>query len=81
MHAIFSPKRLMGPLEDLFVVDAAAGEEMSIIVAQGKTAGIIFEQVYGCGNNLKGQLGINWNSHLQDLTLIPDLSDLFDEGE
>jgi alpha-tubulin suppressor-like RCC1 family protein len=81
MHAIFSPKRLMGPLEDLFVVDAAAGEEMSIIVAQGKTAGIIFEQVYGCGNNLKGQLGINRNSHLQDLTLIPDLSDLFDESE
>jgi alpha-tubulin suppressor-like RCC1 family protein len=71
----------MGPLEDLFVVDAAAGEEMSIIVAQGKKAGIIFEQTYGCGNNLKGQLGINRNSHLQDLTLIPDISDLFDEGE
>ena len=43
MHAIFSPKRLMGPLEDLFVVDAAAGEEMSIMVAQGKKGGIIFE--------------------------------------
>ena len=81
MHAIFAPTRLLGPLADLFVVDAAAGEEMSIIVAQGKKAGLIFEQVYACGNNLKGSLGINRPSHLQDLTLVPDLSDLFDETE
>lgn len=81
MHAIFAPQRIAGDLESLFVVDAAAGEEMSIIVAQGKTAGVIFEQVYACGNNLKGSLGINRTSHLQDLTLVPDLSDLFDETE
>lgn len=80
-HAIFAPQRIAGPLEELFVVDAAAGEEMSIVVAQGKKAGIIFEQVYACGNNLKGSLGINRTSHLQDLTLVPDLSDLFDEAD
>lgn len=80
-QAIFTPKKILGPLEDMFVVDAAGGEEMSIIVAQGKKAGIIFEQVYACGNNLKGSLGINRPSHLQDLTLVPDLSDLFDETE
>jgi alpha-tubulin suppressor-like RCC1 family protein len=51
-------------LEDLFVVDAAAGEEMSIIIAQGKKSGLIFEQTYACGNNLKGSLGINRTSHL-----------------
>lgn len=43
MHAIFSPQRIAGPLEEMFVVDASAGEEMSVIVAQGKKAGIIFE--------------------------------------
>lgn len=81
MHAMFQPQRLLGPLADLFVVDAAAGEEMSMIVAQGKKGGRIFEQTYACGNNLKGSLGINRTSHLQDLTLVPDLSDLFDESE
>jgi alpha-tubulin suppressor-like RCC1 family protein len=81
MHAIFVPQRIAGALDGLFVVDAAAGEEMSIIVAQGKKAGIIYEQVFACGNNLKGSLGINRTSHLQDLTLVPDLSDLFDETE
>ena len=81
MHAIFVPQRITGDLEELFVVDAAAGEEMSVIVAQGKKAGIIFEQVYACGNNLKGSLGINRTSHLQDLTLVPDVSDLFDEAD
>ena len=79
MHAIFAPQRITGALDDLFVVDAAAGEEMSIIVAQGKKAGLVFEQVYGCGNNLKGSLGINRMSHLSDLTLLPDVSELFDE--
>lgn len=83
MHAIFEPTRLLGPLEDLFIVDAAAGEEMSVFVGQGKTkGGKIFEQVYSCGNNLKGSLGINRPSHLQDLTLVGDLSNLHgDDGE
>ena len=79
MHAIFSPTRLLGPFEDLFVVDAVAGEEMSLFIAQGKKSGTLFEQTYACGNNLKGTLGINRTSHLQDLTMVPDLSDLFDE--
>lgn len=73
------PTRIMGPLAELFVVDAAAGEEFSIFVAQGKKGGKIFEQVYACGNNLKGSLGINRTSHVQDLTIVPDLSDIFDE--
>lgn len=81
VHAWLSPQRVMGPLAELFVVDAAAGEEFSVIVAQGKKAGTIHEQVYACGNNLKGSLGINRTSHVQDLTLVPDLSDLFDEND
>lgn len=43
MHAIFVPTRIAGELDGLFVVDAAAGEEMSIIVAQGKKQNIIYE--------------------------------------
>ena len=43
LNVIFTPERIGGPLEDLHVVDAAAGEEMTMIVAQGKKAGIIFE--------------------------------------
>lgn len=80
-HAIFVPTRLAGPLDELFVVNAAAGEEMSLFVAHGKKAGLVFEQVYACGNNLKGTLGINRTSHLMDLTLVPDVSDLFDETD
>lgn len=81
MHAIFEPTRIAGELEDLFVVNAAAGEEMSIIVAHGKIGGKIFERVFSCGNNLKGQLGINRVSHVNDLTVMPDISDLFDEAD
>jgi len=81
MHALFSPQRIVGPLAELFVVDAAAGEEFSVIVAQGKKSGTIYEQVFACGNNLKGSLGINRTSHVQDLTLVPDISDLFDEKD
>ena len=36
--------------------------------------------MYACGNNLKGSLGINRTSHLMDLTLVSDISDLFDES-
>jgi alpha-tubulin suppressor-like RCC1 family protein len=70
---------LKGELERKTVVDAAAGEEHTIVVAQiirdGKP---ISELVYGCGNNLKGQLGINRTSHLNDFTLVEDISELFD---
>jgi len=38
----------------------------------------VVEQVWACGNNLKGQLGINRCSHLTDFTLVEDVSELFD---
>lgn len=81
MQAIFSPIRIMGQLQELFVVNAAAGEEMSMFVGHGKKAGLLYEQVYACGNNLRGQLGIARPSHLMDLTLVSDISDLFDEKD
>lgn len=39
----------------------------------------ISELVYACGNNLKGQLGINRISHLNDFTLVEDISELYDQ--
>ena len=78
-HAIFTPTPLGGELADKFVVNAACGEEHSIVVAQLRRDGKpVKELVYGCGNNLKGQLGINRTSHLQDFTLIEDISDMYD---
>ena len=78
-HAIFTPSLLGGELEGKFIVDAACGEEHSIVVAQVRREGkAIKELVYGCGNNLKGQLGINRTSHLQDFVLIEDLSEMYD---
>ena len=64
MHALFEPTRIGGELSDMYVVDAAAGEEMSIFVAHGKVGGKVVERVFGCGNNLKGSLGINRVSHV-----------------
>jgi len=55
-HALFSPTWMGGEdLENKHVVEVAAGEEHTIVVAQviedGKP---VKELVYGCGNNLKG---------------------------
>jgi alpha-tubulin suppressor-like RCC1 family protein len=45
------------------VINAAAGEEFSIIVVRDPNNGNV-EEVYSTGNNLRGQLGINRVSHL-----------------
>jgi len=50
-----------------------------MVVAQIRREGKpISELVYACGNNLKGQLGINRTSHLQDFTLVEDVSEMYD---
>jgi len=78
-HAVFTPALLSGELEGKFVVNAACGEEHSVVVAQERRDGKpVKELVYACGNNLKGQLGINRSSHLQDFTLVEDLSEMYD---
>ncbi len=69
-----------GELKGKFVVDAAAGEEHTLVVCQMKNSDgkCTHELVYACGNNLKGQLGINRTSHLNDWVLVEDLSELYD---
>lgn len=62
------------------MVDAAAGEEHTVVICQVRRLGkVLSELVYACGNNLKGQLGINRCSHLNDFTLIEDISELYDQ--
>jgi len=71
-----------GELERKVIVDAAAGEEHTIVVAQVRRNGkCVSELVYGCGNNLKGQLGINRTSHLSGWVFIEDISELFDQTD
>ena len=55
-HAIFTPALLGGELDGKFVVNAACGEEHSVVVAQVRNdeGTPIKELVYACGNNLKG---------------------------
>ena len=78
-QAIFNPVILGGPLDGKFVVDAAAGEEHTVAICQVRKGGKpMSELVYACGNNLKGQLGINRCSHLSDFTLVEDISELYD---
>jgi alpha-tubulin suppressor-like RCC1 family protein len=79
-HAIFTPMLIKKDLEGKFVTDAACGEEFSLILCKNPQNNDV-QEVYGCGNNLRGQLGINRMSHLQDLTLIEDVSGFVDMYE
>jgi alpha-tubulin suppressor-like RCC1 family protein len=62
------------------VLDAAAGEEFSMILCRNPANNDI-QEVYACGNNLRGQLGINRLSHVQDLVLVEDISGFVDMYE
>ena len=55
-HAIFEPELMRGELTGKFVVDAACGEEHSVVVCQMRNGEgkCTHELVYSCGNNLKG---------------------------
>jgi hypothetical protein len=63
-------------LEGKRVLDAAAGEEFSLVLAENPATHM--QEVYACGNNLRGQLGINRMSHVQDLILVEDISGFVD---
>lgn len=75
-HAIFTPMLIRKELEGKRVLDAAAGEEFSLVLAENPATHM--QEVYACGNNLRGQLGINRNSHVQDLILVEDISGFVD---
>jgi alpha-tubulin suppressor-like RCC1 family protein len=62
-HAIFTPMSLKGLLEGKFIIDAACGEEFSLILCTNPSSNDV-QEVYATGNNLRGQLGINRMSHV-----------------
>ena len=76
-HAIFHPVKFGKDIEGKVVLDAAGGEEFTIIHVRDPKNGNV-EEIYGCGNNLRGQLGINRVSHLQDLMIVEDVSGFVD---
>jgi len=54
------------------VVEAAAGEEFSVFVTENHSSGET--EVFGCGHNLKGELGASFVRHLSDIVKIEALS-------
>ena len=82
LMALFSPVRLESNLSDSTVVDFSAGDEFSIFVTKNKSNNET--EVFGCGHNLHGELGIGYLKHLSDISKIESLSNYkikTDEGE
>jgi alpha-tubulin suppressor-like RCC1 family protein len=73
---VFTPIEINKGFDGKRVVDAACGEEFSVILTENIRDGL--QEVYSCGNNLRGQLGINRVCHLNDLTMIEDISGFVD---
>lgn len=65
------------PLEGYKALDAACGEDFSIILVERRDGA---HEVYSTGNNSRGQLGINRVCHLSDLTISDDISGVFDRS-
>lgn len=72
LMAIYRPQCLSLLRErDVKVTMAAAGDKMSVFVgvhSSGET------EVFASGDNMRGQLGVGYTRHVQDLTLLEDLS-------
>ncbi len=54
------------------VVDVAAGSEFTIIVTENHVNGET--EVFGCGHNLKGEIGGGFIRHISDVIKIEGLS-------
>ena len=75
-HAFFTPTLIYKGLEDKFVLNAAAGEEFSVVHCKNAKN---VQELYAFGSNLRGQLGINRLSEINDITMIDDLSGFVDK--
>lgn len=71
--AVFSPLRVSALMESHNVVtDVAAGEETSFFVTQNKLNQET--EVFGCGHNVRGQLGAGFLRHISDIVKLEGLS-------
>lgn len=74
-HVIFEPSKITREFDGRRVVNAAGGKDFSIFVTKDRKD---IQEVWSTGNNLRGQLGINRISHLQDILRIDDVSGFID---
>ena len=70
--AVFSPIRIEKNLGPIVITDIAAGDEFSIFVGRNRFSSET--EVYACGHNLHGELGLGGLSHIQEVTKIQSLS-------
>lgn len=69
---LFTPKKLSTNLSDNYVEDFAAGDEFSIFVTKNKINNET--EVFGCGHNLHGELGLGYLKHVSDIAKVESLS-------
>jgi len=80
--AVFHPIKFEMNISDNSVEDMSAGDEFSILVTRSKTNDET--EVYGCGHNIHGELGVGFLKHVSDLVKIDSLSNYkikTDDGE
>lgn len=70
--AFFEPVLIDHNFRTHTVVDMAAGDEFSIIVTINNQNDET--EVFGCGHNLKGELGIGFLRHITDNVKLEGLS-------
>ena len=70
--AVYSPIRIEKHVGANFVTDITAGEGHSIFVSRNKFNSET--EIFGCGKNLVGQLGVGNLSHINDVVKIDSLS-------
>ena len=70
--AVFSPIRIEKNLGPIVVTDITAGDEFSVFVGRNRYTNET--EVYGCGHNLRGEIGTGSLSHIQEVIKIESLS-------
>jgi len=74
-HVLFEPMKITREFEGKRVIKAEGGKDFSVFVTKDRRD---ITEVWSTGNNLRGQLGINRISHLQDITRVDDISGFVD---
>lgn len=80
--SFFTPTNINTNMGNNTVVDFSAGEEFSIFVTKNKLNNET--EVFGCGHNTHGELGVGFIKHLSDVVKIESLSNYkirTDQGE
>jgi len=77
--ATFNPLRIDKNLANIFVEKVACGNEFSMFVGTNRNNNET--EVYGCGHNLKGEIGAGFLRHVVDVSKVETLSNLVVKNE